>query len=156
MLALSVFPDVANLPLRPPAMPAKAAAALDVVSGGRFELALGAGGYWDAITRMGVPRRTPREANAALREAIAVLRALWADGPAPVELAGEFYSVGGVPPGPAPAHPIEIWTGAQGPNALTLTGEIADGWAAPIAPYLPYEKWPAPHRSIDEAAVALG
>lgn len=153
---ISVFPDVANLPLRPPAVLAKTAAALDVVSGGRFELALGAGGYWDAITRMGVPRRTPREANTALREAITIMRALWAADAAPVEVTGEHYSLAGVPAGPPPAHPIEIWTGAQGPKALALTGEIADGWAAPIAAYLPYEKWGEAHRLIDEAAVAAG
>ncbi len=149
---ISVFPDVANLPLRPPALLAKTAAALDIVSGGRFELALGAGGYWDAITQLGVPRRTPGEANAALREAIAVLRVLWADGSAPVRLDGEYYSVDGVRPGPVPAHPMEIWTGAQGPKALALTGAIADGWAAPLAQYLPYEKWAEANRIIDEAA----
>ena len=153
---ISVFPDVANLPLRPPAMLAKTAAALDLVSGGRVELALGAGGYWEAITRLGVPRRSPGEANAALREAITIMRALWAEGSAPVRFDGEFYSVTGLPPGPAPAHPIEIWTGAQGPKALGLTGAIADGWAAPIASYLPYEKWAEANRLIDEAAEQAG
>ncbi|MFD3523889.1 LLM class flavin-dependent oxidoreductase [Streptomyces sp. NPDC058653] len=153
---ISVFPDVANLPLRPPALLAKTAAALDLVSGGRFEMALGAGGYWDAITRLGVPRRTPGEANAALAEAIAVLRALWAEGSAPVRLEGEYYSVSGVRPGPVPAHPIEIWTGSQGPRALALAGRAADGWAAPIAPYLPYEKWAEANGIIDEAAVGAG
>jgi alkanesulfonate monooxygenase SsuD/methylene tetrahydromethanopterin reductase-like flavin-dependent oxidoreductase (luciferase family) len=153
---ISVFPDVANLPLRPPALLAKTAAALDLVSGGRFELALGAGGYWDAITSLGVQRRSPGEANVALEEAIGVLRSLWADDEAPVWLRGKYYSVSGVNPGPVPARPMEIWTGSQGPKALALTGRIADRWAAPIAAYLPYEKWAGANLLIDEAAVAAG
>ena len=64
------FPDVANLPLRPPAIMAKAAASLDVLSGGRFELGLGAGGFWDAVEAYGGPRREPRDALDALEEAI--------------------------------------------------------------------------------------
>src|SRR3954453_16541469 len=43
---ITVFSDVANLPLRPPRMMAKAAASLDLLSGGRFELGLGAVGWW--------------------------------------------------------------------------------------------------------------
>jgi alkanesulfonate monooxygenase SsuD/methylene tetrahydromethanopterin reductase-like flavin-dependent oxidoreductase (luciferase family) len=61
-----VFLDVANLPLRPPAVMAKAAAGIDVLSGGRFEHALGAGSFWDAVEAYGGPRRTPPEALAAL------------------------------------------------------------------------------------------
>ena len=59
---LRIFPDVANLPLRPPAVMAKAAATIDLLSGGRFELGLGAGGFWDAIVAYGGPRlwRTDR------------------------------------------------------------------------------------------------
>src|ERR1044071_5398831 len=56
-----VFPNVANLPLRPPAVLARRAAPLDVISGGRVELGLGAGAFWDAIAAMGGPRRTPAE-----------------------------------------------------------------------------------------------
>src|SRR5438552_797156 len=44
---ISFVTDVANLPLRPPAVLAKTAASLDVISGGRFELGLGAGGLPD-------------------------------------------------------------------------------------------------------------
>jgi alkanesulfonate monooxygenase SsuD/methylene tetrahydromethanopterin reductase-like flavin-dependent oxidoreductase (luciferase family) len=53
---ITFFTDVANLPLRPPAVMAKAAASLDLLSGGRFELGLGAGGFQDHIARMGGPR----------------------------------------------------------------------------------------------------
>src|ERR687891_2482144 len=54
---LRVFPDVANLPLRPPAVLAKTAASLDVLSGGRFELGLGAGLF--AIVAYGGPPQSP-------------------------------------------------------------------------------------------------
>jgi alkanesulfonate monooxygenase SsuD/methylene tetrahydromethanopterin reductase-like flavin-dependent oxidoreductase (luciferase family) len=72
-----VFPDVANLPLRPPAMIAKSAASLDVISGGRFELGLGAGSFWEAVEAMGGPRRSPGEAVSALAEAVDVIRLMW-------------------------------------------------------------------------------
>ena len=52
---IRIFPDVANLPLRAPTMLAKEAATLDQLSGGRFELGLGAGAFWDAIRAMGGP-----------------------------------------------------------------------------------------------------
>ena len=51
--------NVLNLPLRPPVMLARAAASVDLLSGGRFELGIGAGRMWDAIEAMGGPRRTP-------------------------------------------------------------------------------------------------
>jgi alkanesulfonate monooxygenase SsuD/methylene tetrahydromethanopterin reductase-like flavin-dependent oxidoreductase (luciferase family) len=72
---LRFFPDVASLPMRPPAMLAKAAASLDVMSGGRFELGIGAGAFWDAVGGMGGPRRQRGERGAALEEALLIIRA---------------------------------------------------------------------------------
>src|SRR5205823_1881862 len=87
---VSLFTDVANLPLRPPAVMAKAAASLDVLSGGRFELGLGAGGFPDVIASMGGPRRTPGEAVEALDEAIDVIKLMWSGEPA-VSFDGRYY-----------------------------------------------------------------
>ncbi|MFP3969273.1 LLM class flavin-dependent oxidoreductase [Actinomadura fulvescens] len=152
---LRVFPDVASLPLRGPAMLGKQAATLDLLSGGRFELALGAGAYWPAIAAMGGPSRTNPEALKALEEATEIIRAMWRpDGR--VKVHGDHYTVDGVKPGPAPAHPIGIWFGSVGPRANALTGRIADGWAAPIPHYLPYEKWREAQDIISTAATEAG
>jgi alkanesulfonate monooxygenase SsuD/methylene tetrahydromethanopterin reductase-like flavin-dependent oxidoreductase (luciferase family) len=119
-------PNVANLPLRPPAVLARAAASLDRLSGGRVELGLGAGAFWDAIAALGGPRRSLSEAVRALREAIGVMRAAWGEGSN--RLDGSFYSLHGAKPGPAPVHDIGIWLGAYKPRMLELTGALADGW----------------------------
>lgn len=124
---LRMFPDVANLPLRPPAMLAKTAATIDLLSGGRFELGLGAGAFWDAIEAFGGRRRAPREALAALEEAITVIRKVWS-GERNLRFSGEHYHLAGAKSGPTPAHPIGIWVGAYGPRALALTARAADGW----------------------------
>lgn len=149
-----LFPDVANLPLRPPAVLAKAAASLDRISGGRFELGLGAGSFWEAIAAMGGPTRTPGEAVAALEEAIAVIRLLWSDPPS-ARFTGRFYRLAGARPGPAPAHPIGIWVGAVGPRMLDLTGRLADGWI-PSSSYVPSERLSDMNQRIDEAATRAG
>jgi alkanesulfonate monooxygenase SsuD/methylene tetrahydromethanopterin reductase-like flavin-dependent oxidoreductase (luciferase family) len=149
---VGLFPDVASLPLRHPAMLAKAAASIDLLSGGRFELGLGAGSFWDAIVAMGGPRRSPGEAVEALEEAVALLRLLWSDQRS-VRFTGHHYRVAGLKPGPAPAHPIRIWVGAYGPRMLALVGRLADGWV-PSAGYLPPQRLAAAQARIDAAAAA--
>jgi alkanesulfonate monooxygenase SsuD/methylene tetrahydromethanopterin reductase-like flavin-dependent oxidoreductase (luciferase family) len=127
---LRFFPDVASLPMRPPTMLAKAAASVDVMSGGRFELGIGAGNFWDAVEGMGGRRRQPGERGAALEEAIDIIRVALDVGTerGVVRGAGPFYPVPGYPAGPPPAHRVEIWVGAMAPRALDLIGRKADGW----------------------------
>jgi alkanesulfonate monooxygenase SsuD/methylene tetrahydromethanopterin reductase-like flavin-dependent oxidoreductase (luciferase family) len=149
-----LFPDVANLPLRNPAMIAKQAASLDLLSHGRFELGLGAGAFWEAIGAMGGPVRSGREALQALEEAIDIIRAFWS-GERTIAAAGEHYSVHGLHPGPPPAHPIEIWLGVGKPRALALTGRLADGWVPSLFWAKP-ELVPEMMSRIDEGAAAAG
>ncbi len=152
---IRVSPNVANLPLRPPAVLARAAASLDLLSGGRVELGLGAGAFWSAIAAMGGPSREPGQAVDALREAIGVIRALWTPGSRGVKLLGEHYQLTGAKPGPAPAHDIEIWVGAYKRRMLTLVGEVADGWLPSLA-YAGIETLPELNGIIDDAALAAG
>jgi len=148
--------NVLNLPLRPPAVTARAAASLDLLSAGRFDLGLGAGGFWDAIEAMGGRRLSPGQAVDALDEAIDVIRGIWADDErAPLRVDGEYYRVHGAKRGPAPAHDIPIWVGAYKPRMLRLTGRKADGWL-PSLPYLAPGDLQAGHQIIDEAARAAG
>jgi alkanesulfonate monooxygenase SsuD/methylene tetrahydromethanopterin reductase-like flavin-dependent oxidoreductase (luciferase family) len=151
---LRFFPDVANLPLRLPPLMAKQAASLDVMSGGRFELGLGAGAFWEGIAAMGGRALSPGESVDALEEAIPILRACWS-GERTVDFEGEHYRVKGFHPGPPPAHAIEIWVGAYKPRMLRLTGGLADGWL-PSQGYMPPEQVAEARKVIDEAAAKAG
>ena len=146
--------DVANLQLRPAPMLAKAAASLDVISGGRIELGLGAGGFPEAVRAMGGPDRNAAERVDALEEAIQLMRLMWSV-PKRVSFEGEHYSVMGHKPGPPPAHRIEIWLGALGPRMIRLTGSVADGWI-PSHSYVGPDKAAVLNSRIDEAAEAVG
>jgi alkanesulfonate monooxygenase SsuD/methylene tetrahydromethanopterin reductase-like flavin-dependent oxidoreductase (luciferase family) len=146
--------DVANLPLRPPAVMAKAAASLDVISGGRFELGLGAGAFAGQAGRFGGPERTPGQAVDALSEAIDVIRLMWS-GERIVSYEGHHYQLREAHPGPPPAHPIGIWLGAFGPRMQRLTGRKADGWL-PSLGVLDPDDLRAGNERIDEAATGAG
>jgi alkanesulfonate monooxygenase SsuD/methylene tetrahydromethanopterin reductase-like flavin-dependent oxidoreductase (luciferase family) len=139
-----------------PAVTARAAASLDLLSAGRFDLGLGAGGFWDAIEAMGGRRLSPGQSIDALDEAIDVIRGIWAAGERGVlRIDGAYYQLQGAKRGPAPEHEIPIWIGAHKPRMLRLTGRKGDGWL-PSLPYLKPGDLQAGHRVIDEAARAAG
>lgn len=148
--------NVINLPLRPPAVLARSIASLDLLSGGRIELGLGAGAFWDAIEAMGGRRLSAGEAVRALEEGIDVIRELWdADARRAVRVEGTHYRVVGAKRGPAPAHDVGIWLGAYKPRMLALVGRRADGWLPSLA-YLKPGDLAAGNKMIDEAAQAAG
>jgi len=153
---IHIAPNVLNVPLRPPAVTARAAASLDLLSGGRFDLALGAGAFWDAIEAMGGGRLTPGQAVDALSEAIDVIRGIWNTGErAPLRLDGTHHALHGAKRGPAPAHDLPIWIGALKPRMLRLTGRKGDGWLPSLA-YLQPGDLERGNTTIDEAAIAAG
>jgi len=138
---LRVSPNVLNLPLRQPAVVARAAASLDLLSGGRVELGR---------------RLTPGQAVDALDEAIDIIRGIWdVSERAGVRVDGEHWRVRGAKRGPEPAHDIAIWLGAYKPRMLRLTGRKADGWL-PSLSYLSPDDLGRANRTIDEAATAAG
>jgi alkanesulfonate monooxygenase SsuD/methylene tetrahydromethanopterin reductase-like flavin-dependent oxidoreductase (luciferase family) len=154
--SIRLLTDVINLPLRLPSVLAKSAASLDILSGGRVEIGIGAGAFWDAVVAMGGPRRSAKESVDALIEAIAIMRDFWA----PVEVIrreGEHYRVVGAKPGPPPAHRIGLWIGAYGPRMLRVTGRLGDAWLPSMGGhYLAPDDIPPMQAAIDDAARAAG
>jgi alkanesulfonate monooxygenase SsuD/methylene tetrahydromethanopterin reductase-like flavin-dependent oxidoreductase (luciferase family) len=114
-----------NLLSRPAPILARTATALSTVSDGRFVLGMGAGGMWEEIVALGVPRLSPAARIRALEEAVILVRALSGGGD-PVTFDGEFYQVIELAPSVAPTPPI--WIGSLGPKNLAVTGRRADGW----------------------------
>ena len=149
-------PNVANLPLRPPAVLARAAASLDLLSNGRAELGLGSGAFWDGIAAMGGARLSPGEGVDALEQAIDVIRGIWdADDRTVLRAGGEHHHVAGARRGPRPDHAIGLWLGAYKPRMLRLTGARADGWL-PSMGYLQPGDLARGNEIIDGAAEAAG
>ena len=142
-----------NLLSRPAPILARTVTGLSTISGGRVVLGVGAGGMWEEIVALGVPRLSPAARVRALEEAITVVRAL-SGGGGPVTFDGEFYNVTALPPAAAPTPPI--WVGALGPKTLGVTGRQADGWIpGHLADWRSREV--AESRPIvDEAAASIG
>jgi alkanesulfonate monooxygenase SsuD/methylene tetrahydromethanopterin reductase-like flavin-dependent oxidoreductase (luciferase family) len=152
---VKVATNVANLPLRQPVVLARSVATLDLISGGRVELGLGAGGFLDAVSANAGPRLTTGQSITALEEAIAIMREVWTPEGGGIRLPGKHYTVAGAKRGPQPAHDIEIWLGAYKPRMLAVTGRLADGWL-PSSAYAGPDQLAAMNKIIDEAAFDAG
>lgn len=139
--------------LRRPVQAAQSLASIDLLSGGRLALAVGAGypgrfgrPFYD-LSEVPWARRFAR-----LDETVALWRALWngAD-----SFHGEFHHFTDLPPALRPYRPAgpPVWLAGATPTALTRTGRLYDGW-------LPYPPDPADYTTglhhIREAATAAG
>ena len=111
---------------RHPVVVAKEAATLDVLTGGRFDLGIGAGWMTADYETAGFAMDPAGVRVARLAEALSVLRALWADGPCTFD--GEHYRVTSLPGLPRPVTPggPPIVIGGGGPRVLSLAGAQAD------------------------------
>jgi alkanesulfonate monooxygenase SsuD/methylene tetrahydromethanopterin reductase-like flavin-dependent oxidoreductase (luciferase family) len=154
---IKISGNVLNLPLRPPAVLARATASLDLLSDGRFELGLGAGAFWDPMVAMGVDRLTAGQSVEALDEAIDLIRELWdTDKRERLTFTGEYYQLDGAKRGPAPAHRVEFWLGALKPRMLRLIGRKADGWLPSLMYLASHEDLAGMNQIIDQAAHDAG
>ncbi|MEW6058809.1 MAG: LLM class flavin-dependent oxidoreductase [Actinomycetota bacterium] len=116
-------------PFRHPAILAKSATALDLLSGGRLDLGIGAGWYEDEFVAFGYDFSTVGNRFRFLEEAVEVLDRLLPGGP--VSLKGEHVELREAFNRPVPAQRPRppIWIGAKGGDrALRLAARHADGW----------------------------
>jgi len=119
-----VGPHVAGVDFRNPVLFAKECATIDLLSEGRFTLGIGAGWSEKDYAIAGIRQDDAATRIARLREAVHVMKGLWADGPFSFD--GEHFRVAEVDAVPKPYSPIPIMIGGGGPKILALAAEEAD------------------------------
>jgi probable F420-dependent oxidoreductase len=130
---LRLIPNVVVLPYRNPFIVAKAGATLDLLSGGRFTLAIGVGYLKREFTALGVDFD---ERADLVEEALQVIRAIWTSDDVTFE--GRHFTASGITAHPRPLsqpHP-PIWIGGNTGSARRRVAEHGDGWCPFPAPAL--------------------
>lgn len=125
---------------RHPALLANIAATLDVITGGRVEMGIGAG-WWETEYRAyGYDFPPVADRIRALGESVQVMKALWTEPRA--NFAGRFYTITDAlcEPKPVQKPHIPIWIGGAGPKmTLRVVARHADGWNTFMAPREDYQ-----------------
>ena len=121
---------------RRPSMLAKQVTALDIVTGGRFIVGLGAGWHDGEHEAFGIPLPPVGERLSRLESAVRVLRALGSEAAQRepgVSLEDAFYPLRDALnlPGPLSVGGPPIWLGGQKPRGLRMAARLADGWVLP-------------------------
>lgn len=118
-------PMVANNTNRHPGRLAKIAATLQELSGGRFELGLGAGGLEYEQAQFGIEQGSAVERADRLEEALQIIPALWRG--EPFTFQGNYYRLNEAMCAPGPNPPPRLIVGANGPRLCRMAGRYADG-----------------------------
>ncbi len=144
---LRVGSYVYNNDFRHPALLAKEAATIDVLSGGRLELGLGAGWHKGEYDQIGVAFDPGPVRVARLEEAIEIMTRLWEGGP--VHFEGQHYRIDGLEGTPLPVQrPLPLMIGGGGPRMLRIAARRAD-----IVALVPRS---LPDGGLDPAEFAIG
>ncbi len=121
-------PLVSSMTFRHPSLLARMAAQIDVLSGGRFVLGMGAGWNVPEHEAFGLPFPPLGERMDRLEECVQLVQALWADGPASFE--GKHYQLRDVTSFPKPAQsPLPVLIGGRGERrTLRIVARYANEW----------------------------
>src|SRR6201996_7413437 len=127
---LKLLTYLSVLPYRNPMLLAKAAATVDILSGGRFILGAGTGYNKSEFHALGVDFD---ERNALFDEALEVLPLHWSG--EPFSYTGRHFSARDVIARPRPPQqPIPIWLGGNSKLTRRRVAERADGWMPMLGP----------------------
>ncbi len=124
---IRAVPMVLANPYRHPVLTAKVAATLDVISGGRITLGIGAGGSRSDTEHSGLPFPATRVRCEMLEESLTIIRQLWTE--PSVDYDGKHYQVSGasILPKPTQRPTLPILVGGHGPRyVLPAIGRTAD------------------------------
>jgi probable F420-dependent oxidoreductase len=114
-------------PFRHPALLARVVSSIDLLSGGRLDLGLGAGWLEEEFDAFGFPFGSVGERFAALEESLEVMQLLFRGEPVAYE--GSNVTLRDAVLAPAPERPPPMWVGGKGgPRLLRLAARFADGW----------------------------
>jgi probable F420-dependent oxidoreductase len=142
------------VPLRPATVLAKALATLDVVSGGRLTVGLGAGWYEAELIAAGLTLEGPGVRLARLAEAVQVVRGMFGGGPFSFHGTYEKADNARCQPRPVQRPAPPIWVAGKGEKLVELAGRHADGWNT--AWIWTHENWAERAAALDRACERAG
>jgi probable F420-dependent oxidoreductase len=150
---LRLIPNIVVLPYRNPFVVAKSGASLDLLSGGRFTLAVGVGYLKREFAALGVSYDERAE---LFEESLQVIKSIWTDDD--ISFEGRHFSAKGITAHPRPVsdpHP-PIWIGGNTGASRQRVAQYGDGWAPfPAPPQLAQTAGTAAIDSVEKLSAGI-